>query len=74
LERDIGRRFDILIIRLLLHGSVGGMEWFGIAIKKNSLVVKSKYSVKLLQTEPKGNNPLKRLTLWKKPVLRISAG
>ena len=52
MERDIGRRFDILIIRLLLHGLVIGVEGFGTAMKK-SLVVKSKYGVKLLQSEPK---------------------
>jgi len=51
------------------------MEGLGSAIKKNSLVVKSKYGVKLFQTEPDGNNLLERLTPWgKKPVLRTSAG
>lgn len=41
------------------------MEGFGIAMKK-SVVVKSKYGVRLLQTEPKVNNLLKGLTPWKK--------
>ena len=57
MERDIGRRFDILIIRLLLQASVE--EWKGLVLGlKKSPVVKSKYGVKLLQTEPKFNDML----------------